>query len=325
MQEAAELRPLLVSELTTACDLLLRDRARKAYVLLSARLQPRLPFIGALPAPPAPPIFVPGKGLMQSQAFIDTFFPRLTDGEEITLDTQLGLAAAILGVEPQDIGEVSAASAQKLLLNPSAQIRELQAVLAKLAGDAGDLSVIRSVSMQVASNLVERLSVRAEVPRDTLFPMLPRALQAEQQLFERNVAPRLTPEQARAAASAVPATPRSAPAVPAAAARGARQQSAQAVPAQAQLDVVAGGVQDAQLQAIDLSDVRSNGADVHVGRKAEAIRAELQSSARGRGQVGAAPVVRDTVDEPAGEGASTVEIKRDGPIRMIKLEQRRRR
>lgn len=87
LQEAEDLRPLLVSELTSALDLFVRDRARKTYVLLRARLQPRLPFLGPLPAVPAPPIYVPGKGLVAAEAFIDLFFPVLTDQEKISLDT----------------------------------------------------------------------------------------------------------------------------------------------------------------------------------------------------------------------------------------------
>lgn len=44
--EARDLRPLLVGWASGGLDLLLRDRLRKGYALLSANLTPRLPFIG---------------------------------------------------------------------------------------------------------------------------------------------------------------------------------------------------------------------------------------------------------------------------------------
>lgn len=62
--EARDLRPLLVRELVTGLDLAGRDRARRAADALPGLLAPRLPFFGALPALPTPPIYVPGLGLM---------------------------------------------------------------------------------------------------------------------------------------------------------------------------------------------------------------------------------------------------------------------
>lgn len=89
MQDAKELRPILVEEVSAGLDLLLRDRLRKAFALSMAQLQPRLPLFGALPAPPAPPVPVPGKGLMGASDFVDEFFPKLTDEQEVLLDTQV--------------------------------------------------------------------------------------------------------------------------------------------------------------------------------------------------------------------------------------------
>jgi hypothetical protein len=196
-QEAAELRPLLVRELTSAADLLLRDRARKAYALFAARMQPRLPFLGAMPTLPPPPAFVPGKGFMPIESFLDLLFPKLTDEEEIQLDTQLGLAAAILGTDPKDTFELSLDSVRAIVTNPSAQLRELQDVVMKLSGNAADLTVARPAALQVANNLLDRAAVRAAVPRDTLFPGLPEVLRTEQQLFDDAVTRRLSGQEWR--------------------------------------------------------------------------------------------------------------------------------
>lgn len=44
--EAKDLRPLLVSQLVSGLDLLLRDRIRKLYTITLPTLTPRLPFFG---------------------------------------------------------------------------------------------------------------------------------------------------------------------------------------------------------------------------------------------------------------------------------------
>jgi hypothetical protein len=46
--EAKDLRPLLVSQLVSGLDLLLRDRVRKLYNVTLPALAPRLPFLGEL-------------------------------------------------------------------------------------------------------------------------------------------------------------------------------------------------------------------------------------------------------------------------------------
>lgn len=89
VQDAKELRPILVEEVSAGLDLLIRDRLRKTLSLSVARLQPRLPLIGTLPAPPPPPVFIPGKGMMSAEAFVDAFFPKLTDEQGVLLDTQV--------------------------------------------------------------------------------------------------------------------------------------------------------------------------------------------------------------------------------------------
>ena len=151
-----------------------------------------------LPAPPAPPVFVPGKGFIPIDDFMDLFFPKLGDEEEIQLDTQVSLAAAILGTDPKDTFELSFDSVRALTLNPSSQLRELQDVLVKLSGNAADLTVARSATLQVAGNMLARVSQRVGVPTETLFPGLPAILSAEQQMFNDTISRRLTPEEMRA-------------------------------------------------------------------------------------------------------------------------------
>ena len=48
---ARDLRPLLVTQLVSGLDLLLRDRVRKLYTITLPSLAPRLPFIGELMKP----------------------------------------------------------------------------------------------------------------------------------------------------------------------------------------------------------------------------------------------------------------------------------
>ncbi len=59
-EEARDLRPVLVTWVSGAADLVFRDRVRKALALLPS-LAPRIPLLGIpLPAPPPPPVFLPG-------------------------------------------------------------------------------------------------------------------------------------------------------------------------------------------------------------------------------------------------------------------------
>ena len=63
--QARQLRPLLVREVTVGLDLAARDRARRAVAALPGLLAPRVPLLGfQLPAPPLPPVLVPGAGFM---------------------------------------------------------------------------------------------------------------------------------------------------------------------------------------------------------------------------------------------------------------------
>lgn len=94
--DARDLRPLLVSELSTFSDLLLRDRTRRSVAALPA-FAPRLPFFGALPLPPAPPIYLPGIGFKAVAEAVDILAPPLTASEQVYLQSLTELGASLLG------------------------------------------------------------------------------------------------------------------------------------------------------------------------------------------------------------------------------------
>jgi hypothetical protein len=100
--EARDLRPLLLGELVDGADLFLRDQLRRAHARLPS-LAPRLPLLGALPAPPPPPVFVPGLGLMQLRSFVDAVAPPLTQPEEIYLQSMRTLGVSLLGARPHAV------------------------------------------------------------------------------------------------------------------------------------------------------------------------------------------------------------------------------
>jgi hypothetical protein len=301
VQEAAELRPLLISELTVAVDLFTRDRTRKTFVLLSASLQPRLPFLGALPTLPPLPVLVPGKGLMEPQAFVDLFFPKLSDEEEIQLDTQVSLAGAIVGTDAiRDIGDVSFASVQQLLFSPSAQVREMQDVLRHLAGNSADLTVMRSVALALVNNLVDRMSVRVAVPREQLFPGLQQALHAERNSFEQAVGRQLSVAEIAEVHKPVVHADRGTLSAPMA--RG-REEASQ----------VAGGA------VLRKAGVSGKGTVGHVGQRRELLRAELETQRREGG------MFVSLREERLLEGelpSTTTKVKPGQEIRMLKLKQR---
>ena len=60
-------------------------------------LVPRLPFLRALPTPPPPPVYVPGRGFMDLQSFVNTVAPPLARTEEIYLQSLTELARSQLG------------------------------------------------------------------------------------------------------------------------------------------------------------------------------------------------------------------------------------
>lgn len=175
VQDAKELRLIMINEISQGLDLLMCDRVRKAYVLSRANLQPRLPFIGSLPTPTPPPLFVPGKGLVQLDEFVNTFFPKLTDEEEVLLDTQLELATAILGADPDEFGTFDLEAIPQLFLNPTEQIRDLQRTLANISASPDDATVVRLTALEIASNLANSLADRGGVPVSNLFPFMPDA------------------------------------------------------------------------------------------------------------------------------------------------------
>lgn len=193
MQDAKELRPILIDEASHGLDLLLRDRLRKAYVLSRANMQPRLPFIGTLPAPAPPPVPVPGKGFVPLDMFVDTFLPKLSDEQEVLLDTQLELVGVILGANPEDMGRFDLQTIPQMMLNPTEQIRELRRTLAIVLASTADSQVVQTSAMEIASRVACSLASRADVPVSTLFPFLPdawtvgAAMEGETELHDTNV------------------------------------------------------------------------------------------------------------------------------------------
>jgi hypothetical protein len=176
--EAKDLRPLLVTWIANGLDLFARDRARKAYARL-ATLAPRLPFLGPLPMPPKPPVFVPGKGFVEPDALIELLAPALDAQEGIYLQSLTELTEALLGVDKGELEAPSWATASRLLLSPSEQARELQRALGVLAGREANGAVVGAIAAEVVNQLMERQAERAAVPADRLFPRgVRRALQA---------------------------------------------------------------------------------------------------------------------------------------------------
>ena len=108
--EARDLRPLLLSELTHGLDLLLRDRLRRTAAALPTLL-PRLPSplgallpggdalagaLGGTLAALAPPVPVPGRGLVPPQQLIDELAPPLSDSEGVRRLPAAGTASGAL-------------------------------------------------------------------------------------------------------------------------------------------------------------------------------------------------------------------------------------
>jgi hypothetical protein len=204
---ARSLRPLLVSWLASAVDLLGRDRVRRsapgvganpAAALRLPRLPlPFLPAPPALPLPPPPPVFLPGLGFVPFVEAVDKLAPALTQDEEVYAQTLVELGAGLLGVTPADLrssflgggggadaGASAASALQTLqallssLANPSEAVRELQAALQDVSSDAEASRAAREVAVDVVRRVAGDVSARAGVPVDTLFPFLAPALGA---------------------------------------------------------------------------------------------------------------------------------------------------
>jgi predicted unusual protein kinase regulating ubiquinone biosynthesis (AarF/ABC1/UbiB family) len=181
---ARSLRPLLVSWLASALDLLGRDSLRRAAPGVGSnppatlRLpRPPLPFLPAPPAiplPPPPPIFVPGVGLLPFTEAVDKLSPALTQDEEVYAQTLVELGAGLLGVPPADLRlSLSLDSLQAALAaaaNPSGPLRELQAALQEVAGDAEASLAAREIATEVVDRVAKGVAERAGVEADVLFP-----------------------------------------------------------------------------------------------------------------------------------------------------------
>jgi hypothetical protein len=167
--EARELRPLLVAQIVSGVDLFARDRLRRAYAALPT-LAPRLPFLGALlPPPPAPPVFLPGVGLLPAEQFLERMAPPLSQSEQIDLVALVELAAGLLGVQPGDLETPSLQRLLGLLTNPSEQLRELADALQAVSDSRMNAAAARGVALEVVEQLAAKQAERAGVPVDTLF------------------------------------------------------------------------------------------------------------------------------------------------------------
>lgn len=148
--DAERLRPWLVGELVAGIDLYARDRGRKSLAQLEAVLTPRLPFLGALPAPPPPPLFVPGLGLVPPRDLVEKLLPPLSPEDQVYLESLIGLAATVLGVAPADLDSPGLDRTLAVLLNPTQQQREVQDVLARLAAGEDGAEVAQDIAEQVS-------------------------------------------------------------------------------------------------------------------------------------------------------------------------------
>jgi len=96
------LKPLLVQELSTTVDLVVRTSTRRAYLDLQAALKPRVPVFGALPTPPPPPLPVitpKGPKMVSPDSLLDALQPKLSQDEELYLQSSASVFLALLGVD----------------------------------------------------------------------------------------------------------------------------------------------------------------------------------------------------------------------------------
>lgn len=172
--EARDLRPLLVGWVSDGLDLYIRDRLRKGFNLLSASLTPRLPFIGSLPTPPAPPVFIPGLGFINAQQLVVLLAPTLEPAEQVYLQQLIGLAAGVLGVSPAELESPSLPAITSLIGSPSMQVRELVNTLVSVASASGSsFEVATEVAVEITDRLAARQAQRAGVSAESLFPLWP--------------------------------------------------------------------------------------------------------------------------------------------------------
>lgn len=166
--EAQDLRPLLISWLTAGLDFFLRDRVRKAVAAIPS-LAPRLPFLGALPQPPPPPLYIPGVGFRGLQEGVDLLAPPLSMQEGVYLQSLLELAAGVLGVPVAELESPDPRLLVTLLRNPGEQAREMQQAIVAVAGDRAAAAVAADMVVDVVDGVATTLAARAQVPVDTLF------------------------------------------------------------------------------------------------------------------------------------------------------------
>jgi len=95
------LKPVLIRELVTTIDLVVRTTTRRAFIEFQSAMKPRVPLFGALPAPPMLPLPVwtaRGPKFMQPDAFVDALSPKLSREEEVYLQSNAQVFLGLLGI-----------------------------------------------------------------------------------------------------------------------------------------------------------------------------------------------------------------------------------
>jgi predicted unusual protein kinase regulating ubiquinone biosynthesis (AarF/ABC1/UbiB family) len=92
-------KPLIVRELATTIDLVLRSAIRSGFSQFKQALKPPLPFAPTPPLPPIPLLTPGGPKLMSPDDLVDAIEPRLSRDEEIYLQTNAQVFLGLLGVD----------------------------------------------------------------------------------------------------------------------------------------------------------------------------------------------------------------------------------
>jgi len=95
------LKPVLVRELATTVDLVVRSTTRQAFLEFQSATRPRLPLVGSLPVPPPPPIPVMtprGPKLLAPEALLNSLQPKLGSEEELFLQSSAQVFLGLLGI-----------------------------------------------------------------------------------------------------------------------------------------------------------------------------------------------------------------------------------
>jgi predicted unusual protein kinase regulating ubiquinone biosynthesis (AarF/ABC1/UbiB family) len=93
------LKPLIVQELSTTLDLVVRSAIRQGFLDFKRSLKPPLPFAPTPPLPPVPLLTPRGPRLTSPEEVLDTLEPKLGRDEEIYLQSNAQIFLGLLGVK----------------------------------------------------------------------------------------------------------------------------------------------------------------------------------------------------------------------------------